>query len=41
MTRLAAALAEFRLALVCFITAGDGGVATIFDVPVDASVGRV
>ena len=40
-SRLSAAFAKGRPALVCFITAGDGGIATIPDAQVDASVAKL
>jgi tryptophan synthase alpha chain len=40
-SRLSAAFAKGRPALVCFITAGGGGVATNPDAPADAPVAKV
>jgi hypothetical protein len=41
MTRLASAFAKGRPAPVCFITPGEGGIATIPDAPADVLVSRV
>jgi len=38
LTRLASAFAKGRPALVCFITASDGNIASNLDAPADASV---
>ena len=41
MTGLASAFAKGRPALVCFITAGDGGIGTIPDASAAASVAKL